>query len=293
MVKSHNSTFLKAITMTALLANGGICTEGDNKETRQTQGTQNNRHSVGYYTDKANVIRQHLTLLELQTLERREILSRPRIIDLASKPFDNVRSFLMNARLYGAKVRLTIYGITPSQLDEILTNHAENIEELDWPYHSASATPTDTDDEETPQNTAWTTPDEDDDDEDEEETPTGWSTWGGDDHSDTSGIARYRVRRAAARGRDPLRLDDLRINLGQKAELDPLRHLLINPNSEPFVPVAANDDQDNEKMTQTVLKWTATLIKDEKSDSNTSVIEQVKSVQPQALVKLFCRGITA
>jgi hypothetical protein len=259
-------------------------------DTPTPKGPKQDTRKTSDSLDKKKVIENHLQFIERIKQQRRDVLRQPIVIDLVHASFDNVINFLMNARHYDVRAKLKVNGITEAQLHELLTNYAQDIEELDWAYRAASSLPLE-DKGGMSKDTAWTNPDENDDD--EQETQTGYTTGDRGDNIYDDALARHRARRNAARGRNPLRLDDLRDHLGQKAELEPIRKLLMDLNAEPPVIVAANDDQKAEKATQTILRWAATLIKDEKSDANTSVIEQVKIVQPQALVKMFCRGIKA
>lgn len=151
MLRKSN-VVLKAITMGALLANGGIGTEGeDDKQKKGLNIPVHNTRAAEIGEKRGgdlyhSLIEPHVKNILLRVDERaemrRELLRKPIKVDLRGEPIRGVlplqkvlNTLLTDAHKYGVPLNLTLLNASTAELNEILNHtHAQYINELDWTY---------------------------------------------------------------------------------------------------------------------------------------------------------------
>ena len=160
MLKKSKVVLLKAITMGALLANGGIGTEGEDDKQKKdlnfplpnamvhgaaTEATLMTGGSGGGDFHRSLIepyVRNILVQVDERVERRRELLRKPIKVDLRGAPIRGILPFhkvlntlLADAQKYDVPLNLTLLNATQAELSELLNHpNAPFIKELDWNY---------------------------------------------------------------------------------------------------------------------------------------------------------------
>lgn len=158
MLKKTNSVLVKAFTMGALLAKGGIATDRDDEKERKkldaplynsisykdTVETTPERGGAGGRDFHRSLIEPYvkniLSQVDERTEMRRELLRKPIKVDLRGAAIRGVpplgkviNTLLADAKKYGVPIKLTLLNATAAELNDILSHENANaIGEFDW-----------------------------------------------------------------------------------------------------------------------------------------------------------------
>ena len=158
MLKKTNSVLVKAFTMGALLAKGGMTTDGSDEKERKrldipsynsmtyktTTGTTPETGGMGERNFHRSLIEPYvkniLSQVDERTEMRRELLRKPIKVDLRGAAIRGVpplgkviNTLLADAKKYGVPIKLTLLNATAAELNDILSHENANaIGEFDW-----------------------------------------------------------------------------------------------------------------------------------------------------------------
>ncbi len=140
MVKSNHVVLLKAVAMGALLTNGNIGSEGENKQGKALNHPMYATERMGGRLTNTNIacrVNEILSEGEERKAIRRGLLQQLRLFDLSVKPVGDVLEFLGQAHKHSGqdpiKVKLNLLNVAPAQLNAILTDeNAIHIGELEF-----------------------------------------------------------------------------------------------------------------------------------------------------------------
>lgn len=155
MLKSEKCKLIIALTMSALLANGGISAESeDNTDIRKDSSTYSsylieeearNAHTARFVatlmkiSEKGDKISKSLKPIPLSWLlvqynRQLDKLMNPQSIDLKADSFNKILEYFEAARFNNIKIRMAVNNINERQLDDLLWDYPDVIEDLDWTY---------------------------------------------------------------------------------------------------------------------------------------------------------------
>jgi hypothetical protein len=164
MLRAKKVNFIKALTLSAILAKGGIGTEEEKNHLKGTTKDNYNQHlverdrdnhiarlvsSLMHISGEGDQVRNGLRPIPASWVlsqYKRELdkLKHPMAVDMNAVTFDKLISYLEAARFNSIKLKLTLNDIKAAQLNEILWDYPDAIEEINLTYEETP--PADEDD---------------------------------------------------------------------------------------------------------------------------------------------------